>query len=467
MEEPNLHEQTQQPSHDGPPPAELSAIVERLLDQRLYDEAAVRFTRLLPPDQADILAKLSVEQLAALIDRIPLEALAHATEELATEAAVEVSQTIPDGMLSDLLDVLSPQVAADVLRALPQDVADTALDNMDAAEEVAPLMSYEDDDAGGLMTPEFIAIQEHVTVSQAMSLIRAWAEEFGSANISQIFIVNKDGVMTGTASLAQLVWALPFQYVALIMNRDVISVGTDTDQEEVARIMERYDIHRLPVVDESKRIVGMVVIDDIIDVFEDEATEDMFRMIGVNQGERALGPFWRSVRSRLPWLCVNLATAIAAGMMITIFQSTMVKAVALAAFLPVIAGQGGIAGTQTLTLIVRSIALGELAPGNAKRLLLKELGLGLVHGIVVGLLVAAIAFAWQGNPWFALVAGVAMTANMVVAGISGVLVPLGLRALKIDPALASAVAVTTATDVIGFLIYLGMASLMITLIVGG
>ena len=249
------------------------------------------------------------------------------------------------------------------------------------------------------------------------------------------------------------------------MNRDVISVGTETDQEEVARIMERYDIHSLPVIDDSNRIVGMVVIDDIIDVFEDEATEDMFRMIGVDEGERALGPFWRSVRSRLPWLCVNLATAIAAGLIITLFQSTLTRAIALAAFLPVIAGQGGIAGTQTLTLIVRSIALGELATGNAKRLLLKELGLGLVHGIVVGLLVGGIAFAWRGNPWFALVAGVAMMANMMVAGISGVLVPLGFRALKIDPALGSAVAVTTATDVIGFFIYLGLATLMITLIV--
>ena len=244
-------------------------------------------------------------------------------------------------------------------------------------------------------------------------------------------------------------------------------MGTETDQEEVARIMERYDIHSLPVIDDSNRIVGMVVIDDIIDVFEDEATEDMFRMIGVDEGERALGPFWRSVRSRLPWLCVNLATAIAAGLIITLFQSTLTRAIALAAFLPVIAGQGGIAGTQTLTLIVRSIALGELATGNAKRLLLKELGLGLVHGIVVGLLVGGIAFAWRGNPWFALVAGVAMMANMMVAGISGVLVPLGFRALKIDPALGSAVAVTTATDVIGFFIYLGLATLMITLIVPG
>ena len=466
MDDPPSQDQPKPTPLERPNSAQLSGVINMLMEEGLYDEAAIRSSGLLPPDQADTLSILPVEHLAALIDRISLEALAEATEELDTDAAVDVSQAIPDGILADLLDVISPHVAADVLRPLPQDVADTTLESMEAAAEVAPLMAYEDDGAVGLMTPEFIAIHETVTVSQAMSFIRTWAEEYGAAHISQVFLVDNDGVVTGTASLSQLVLARPFQCVSLIMNRDVISVGAGTDQEEVARIMERYDIHRLPVVDHANRIVGMVVIDDIIDVFEHEATEDMFRMIGVDQGERALGPFWRSVRSRLPWLCVNLATAIAAGLVITLYQSTMIQAVALAAFLPVIAGQGGIAGTQTLTLIVRSIALGELATGNAKRLLLKEAGLGLIHGIVVGLLVAGIAFAWKGNPWLALVVGLAMTANMMVAGVSGVLVPLGLRALKIDPAVASAVAVTTATDVIGFLIYLGLATLMITLIVG-
>ena len=463
MDDPPSQDQPKPTPLERPNSAQLSGVINMLMEEGLYDEPAIRFSRLLPRDQADILSILSVEHLAALIDRISLEALAEATEGL---DASDMSQAMPNDMLADLLDVISPHVAADVLRALPQDVADSALESMEAAAEVAPLMAYEDDGAVGLMTPEFIAIHETVTVSQAMSFIRTWAEEYGAANISQVFLVDNDGVVTGTASLSQLVLARPFHDVSLIMNRDVISVATGTDQKEVARIMKRHDIHRLPVVDDANRIVDMVVIDDIIDVFEHEATEDMFRMIGVDQGERALGPFWRSVRSRLPWLCVNLATAIAAGLVITLYQSTMIQAVALAAFLPVIAGQGGIAGTQTLTLIVRSIALGELATGNAKRLLLKEAGLGLIHGIVVGLLVAGIAFAWKGNPWLALVVGLAMTANMMVAGVSGVLVPLGLRALKIDPGLASAVAVTTATDVIGFLIYLGLATLMITLIVG-
>ena len=223
--------------------------------------------------------------------------------------------------------------------------------------------------------------------------------------------------------------------------------------------MERYDLQSVPVTDDAGRLLGSISVGEIMDVVEDEATEDMYRMIGVHEAEKVAGSFWRSVRGRLPWLCVNLGTALAAGLVVTMFESTMAQAVALAAFLPVIAGQGGIAGTQTLTLIVRSIALGELVSGGTWRLLGKEVGLGIVHGVVVGALVAAIAFGWQ-------VVGAAMFANMVVAAVSGVIVPLGLRALRIDPALASAVAVTTLTDVIGFLIYLGLAALMIRWIAG-
>ena len=228
--------------------------------------------------------------------------------------------------------------------------------------------------------------------------------------------------------------------------------------------MERYDIRRLPVVDSENKLVGVLILEDMIGVFEDEATEDMYRMIGVHRREEALGPFWRSVRNRLPWLCVNLGTAVLAGLVITMFQSTLGQVVALAAFLPVIAGQGGIAGTQTLTLIVRSLALGEIGSGSTRRLLAKEVGLGLVHGAVLGVMVGVITLAWKGSEYLALVVGLAMVSNMIVAGISGVLVPLGLRALRIDPALASAVAVTTMTDVIGFLIYLGLATLAIGLI---
>ena len=228
--------------------------------------------------------------------------------------------------------------------------------------------------------------------------------------------------------------------------------------------MGRYNLRRLAVVDNNGKLMGILKLEHMIDVFEDEATEDMYRMIGVGDEEKALGPFWGAVRGRLPWLFVNLATAILAGLAITLFESTLDRAVALAVFLPVIAGQGGIAGTQTLILIVRSIALGELGPGTAKRLLAKEVGLGLVHGAALGLAIGLITLAWKGSEYMALIVAIAMVCNLVVAGVSGVVVPLTLRALRIDPALASAVAVTTMTDVFGFLVYLGLASIFIGVI---
>lgn len=266
--------------------------------------------------------------------------------------------------------------------------------------------------------------------------------------------------------MAQLVLAQPDQRIVQFMDKELISVADDTDQEQAARLMERYNIRNLPVVNRSNVLVGVLKLEDMVDVLEDEATEDMYRMVGVGEEEKALGPFWRSVRNRLPWLIVNLGTAMVAGAVVTMFQSTIAQVIALAAFLPVIAGQGGIAGTQTLTLIVRSLALGDVSPANAKRLLLKEIGLGLVHGLVLGLLAGVIAYAWKGNVYLGLVVGVAMLANLVVAGVSGVVVPLGMRAMRLDPALSSAVAVTTVTDVIGFLVYLGLASATIALLVG-
>ena len=402
---------------------------------------------------------------------------------LEVEDTVAVCEKIENSKLPEVFDAASPEIAADVLKALEPASAEDVLAEMETAPEVIPLLEYEDDDAGGLMTPEFVALRETMNVGQALDFVRLWAREVGPdpEYLHYLFVVDWDaapvrlivrrvkptpGALKGGLSLAQLVLASRSQFVSLLMDEDIISVGVETDQEEAARLMERYDIFNLPVMDDDGRLVGVVWLDDMIRVLDDEATEDMFRMIGVAEEEKALGPFWRSVRNRLPWLVVNLGTAVLAGFVITLFQSTMGQVVALAAFLPVIAGQGGIAGTQTLTLIIRSITLGEVSPANTRRLLLKELGLGLVHGLALGLVVGVIAFIWKGSEYLALVVGIAMAANLVVAGISGVIVPLGFRALRIDPALSSAVAVTTLTDVLGFLVYLGLATAAIGLIVG-
>lgn len=445
----------------------FASMLQDLVENGHSTEAMVRLQRLRVADQADALVRISPEAQDVLLDLLPSQLIGAIVGELETSEAVPVCERLAAARLAEVFDATSPDVTADVLKALEPEMSDAALAAMRTSQDVVPLLEYEDDDAGGLMTPEFIALRETMNVAQALEFIRLWADEIGPdpEYMHYLFVLDRNGALKGGLSLAQLVLARRSQSVSLLMDEDIVSVGVETDQEDAARIMERYDIFNLPVVDDDDRLVGVVWLDDMIRVLDEEATEDMFRMIGVDEEEKALGPFWRSVRNRLPWLVVNLGTAVLAGFVITLFQSTLGQVVALAAFLPVIAGQGGIAGTQTLTLIIRSITLGEVSPANARQLLLKELGLGLVHGLALGLVVGAIAFFWKGSEFLALVVGVAMVANLVVAGISGVVVPLGFRALKIDPALSSAVAVTTLTDVLGFLVYLGLATAAIGLIV--
>ena len=462
-------ERTGQASVPLPEPTDLDRLTDLMGDLLAKDisaEAVARFSRLRPPDQADVMARLPRESQAKLLSWITLKSLGAIVEELEPSEAVDLSRSMPPEQLSQVLDETSPETAADVLRSLPEDMARQTLQNMSDAEGVVPLLAYEDDDAGGLMTPEFIALRETMTVAQAMAFIRRWAQDRDPEDVAHLLVVDAEGSLTGTISLARLVLAQPYQRISLLIAPNVISVGTETDQEECALLMKRYNLSNLAVVDEEGKLVGILRLEDMIDVLEEEATEDMYRMIGVGEVERALGPFWRSVRSRLPWLCVNLGTTVLAGLVIMLFESTLERAVALAIFLPVIAGQGGIAGTQTLMVIVRSMALGEIGSGNAKRLLAKEFGMGVVHGVALGALIGIIALVWKGSEYLALVVALAMMANLVVAGLSGVLVPFGFKVLRIDPALASAVAVTTATDVLGLLVYLGLASLTIGLISG-
>ena len=449
---------------DAPDIERMSDVAARLLRQNRSLEAVIRLSAFLPPDQADVYLRIPDRLRARLIDHMPPPALAALMECLDVDEAARLALAMDERDLPAVLDAASPNVAADVLRHVPEPLSASAVSAMRTGGEVAPLLDYEDDDAGGLMTPEFIALPQNATAAQAMASIREWAREFGSDDIAQAYVLDADGAPAGSVGLAALALARPFQPVSLAMSPGVISVTAETDQEEVARLMERYGLRRVPVTDGAGRMIGVIGVEEIIDVIDDEATEDMYRMVGMPESEKAAGPFWQSVRGRLPWLCLNLLTALLAGLVVTLFESALARAVALAAFLPVIAGQGGIAGTQTLTLIVRSLALGELESASKWRLLAKELGLGLIHGLAVGALAAAVAYGWQRNEYLALVVGAAMLANMVIAGASGVAVPLLFRALKIDPALASAVAVTTVTDVCGFLIYLGLAAALIAFI---
>jgi magnesium transporter len=462
---PNTSEETQVIELESSRERLVQALVRetrKLLEQGESETALAFFRQMHPVDQAEVLVGLTQSTKQQLLTELGPNENAEILEHVEPEEALQVLEGIENPVVSQILDETSPDVAADILKDLPQERSAAILEGMQESEGVIPLLEHPDDTAGGLMVPDYPVVRESLSAANALDRLRLMgsrAEDFGS-----VFVIDDDNKLVGTVSITRLALARPSTVIADLVQREFVSVRTDADQEESARLMERYNVNELPVLDQEGRLVGVILAEDMVDVVEEEATEDMYRMAGV-AGERILGPLRTSLKNRLPWLYVNLATAFLAALVISLFESTISKVVALAVFLPIVAGQGGIAGTQTVTLVVRSMALGELRPRISTRLLLRESTLGLINGVLVGVVVGVIAFAWKGNPMLALVLCLAMLGNMVVAALAGAGVPLLLRSLNLDPAVSSSVFVTTFTDVLGFLLFLGLASVTVSFLI--
>ena len=437
---------------------ETTREVRRLLDEGDHQSALALFGQLHPVDQGTVLMGLAHGPQLNILTELTPGATAEILENIEPEDAAEVTERLETTALSQILDEVSSDVAADILRLLPRERSQETLAAMQAALEVVPLLGYPDDTAGGLMTPDYPTVREVTTTGNALDQLRLLGA--ATENLSSVLVIDQNSTLMGSLSVTRMALARSNTVVGEIANPDFISTHVDTDQEECARLMERYDLSQLPVVDGQGRLVGVILSEDMVDVVEEEATEDMYRMASV-AGERVFGPLRNSFRRRLPWLYINLGTALLAAAVVGLFEDTIKQVVALAVFLPVVAGQGGIGGTQTVTLVVRSMALGEVPGGLGRRLLAREVVLGVINGALLGFAVGLIAYAWKGTYMLGLVLGVAMLGNMVVAGLAGAGVPLLLRRLGMDPAVSSAVFVTTFTDVIGFLLFLGLAAALI------
>ncbi len=435
------------------------SVIRQLLDGEDREAALGRFSQLHPVDQGEVLMELPRGVCLELLAGLSPDETAEILEHLEPEETAEMYQGLASGVLAQILEQTRPDAAADLLQLLPEDRAEEILQAMEDADEVVSLLQYRKDTAGGLMTLGYPVVRETVTTPNALDQLRLLGPD--AENINSILVVDDLGRLVGSLSMTRLALARPTSLVGDIADHQVISVSAETDQEECARLMERYDLIQLPVADQEGQLTGVILAEDMVDVVEEEATEDMYRMAGL-AGERVMGPLRNSLRRRLPWLYINLATALLAALVISLFESTIARVVVLAAFLPVVAGQGGIGGTQTVTLIVRSMALGEVPRQLGLRVLFRELALGLINGATLGLVVGVVAWAWKGIPVLGLVLGLAMLGNMFVAGLAGAGVPLLLRHLRMDPAVSSAVFVTTFTDVIGFLLFLGLAAAFVS-----
>jgi magnesium transporter len=311
------------------------------------------------------------------------------------------------------------------------------------------------------MTRAFIALNGNWTADRAIHYLRRVRPDADSAYY--LYVVDAGNRLEGIVSLRDLIIAAPTAQLSDIMSREIVKARDDMDQEEMARLVQRYDLVAMPVVDADDRLVGVITVDDVLDIVEEEATEDILKLAGIGVKETALSPIRESARRRLPWLIVNMGVALISALVIAQFEDTIAKVAALAAFMPVIAGQGGNAGIQTATIVVRGLALDEIDRSDLTRVLSKEIGLGVVKGLVFGGALAAIAYLWEGNGTLAFVAGLAMFINMIVASTGGVLIPMTLRyGLKVDPATAAGVFDTMLTDIMGFFIFLGLATLLLS-----
>ena len=416
-----------------------------------------------PADLAQIFGSLQDRERHAsfslLVERnskLAMEALS----ELGPEAGAALLADRPAEDIARLVQELPSDDAAAILDYLPEDLSASVLDLMRRKESasVENLLEYPEQTAGRIMNPNVFALSEELTVGEAITELQSARDV---EMVFYLYVVDVRRHLVGVVSLRRLLLVSPETPLKRIMTSDLISVRVDTDQEEVARQVASYNLLAIPVVEEENKLVGVITVDDVIDVIKDEATEDIYRLAGVAGDERAFTPPGESLRKRLPWLTVNLATAFLAAFVVGLFERTIDKVVALAVFMPIVAGMGGNAATQTLTVVVRGIALGELTWENSRKALLKEAAVGIGNGLALGLLAATVAWMMKGDLVLGGVLALAMVINMFVAATAGTLIPLGLRALKIDPALASSVFITTLTDVAGFASFLGLATVFL------
>jgi magnesium transporter len=438
-------------------------VTEQTIEELLHGDdvrAAVEaLAALHPADQAELYENLDEDDRETMVSLLSAEGMAHLIEHLDEDDMSPIVGSMPRAALGRVLDLTDNDIAVDVLRMLPASEAVRTLSNMTTAAEITPLLGHSDETAGGIMTRGYVALHKDMTVGEAVNFLRVskpLAEE-----AYYLYVLDATDHLEGTVSLRQLVVSNPETRLEEVMTREVVSVSPDADQEEAAQELQHYRLRAIPVVDADGILRGIITSDDIIDVIQEEATEDIYQIVGLPADESVYAPLQVSVRRRLPWLFINLLTAFVGVAVVAAFEGTIEKAAALAVFMPVVAGQGGNAGIQTITIVVRGIAVGEIELRDARSILEKEISIGIVKGLAIGVVVGLIAWAWQGGWAWGVVVGAALIGNMIVAGAVGALIPLGLRSAKLDPAVASGIFLTMITDAVGFFLLLGLATLMI------
>lgn len=416
-------------------------------------------------DLVQFLAMYSSEELAQFCSLISKHQLAVIIEQSDLNLQLRIVQQLSIENLLKVFSYMSKDDVADMLGELPIALRKSLLNKMKENDRVilTSLLGYPNDSAGGLMTTEYIALNENLCVRQALNKIKEIAPK--TEIITIIYLLNNQKQLVGTVNLRDLFTHQEEKLLKDFKNPNVLKVYPEEDQEQVSLLVSKYDLLAIPVVNHRDLLLGIITVDDIIDVIIDEQTEDLLGLAGVDKEERLNAPLIDSVKKRLPWLVINLATAFMASFTIGLFEGTIEKVVALASVMSIVAGMGGNAGTQTLSLVIRGIALGEVKLKEDWRLIIKEFCLGIINGAITGFITAIIIYWHYHNIFLGVIILIAMMGNLVIAGVFGFTIPLVLKKLNIDPALASSIFLTTMTDVGGFFIFLGLAQLFLAYLI--
>lgn len=434
----------------------------------------LRIKAALEQDDAElenVLKEYHASEIAMLFEKLPLEAKKRIINILPTETASEViAEMGEDQNAGELLILLHPDKRSEIVEELDYDDATDIISQLDEEEQheilgdideedahsIRALLKYEEDTAGGIMNPQVIKVNINLDKKDAIEEIIHQSEEM--EEFYTVYVVDDSNILLGILSIKSIIKAKAEAHVRDLVNTDFVYVKADMDQEDVAGLISQYNLTTIPVVDDNMKLLGRVTVDDIIDVMEEESTEDILKFSGVSEDEELAGNWQDAVKSRLPWLVINLATAYLAASVIRHFDSTVAQLPTIAAYMTIIAGMGGNAATQALAVTVRRISLNDLSDKQAYGTVLKEFLVGMLNGAANGIIVFFIAWFYDSNPILGLVLFLAMTGNLIVAGLTGASIPLVLKRVGIDPAVASSIIITTFTDCAGFLLPLWFAT---------
>lgn len=440
---------------------EHQELVESLVHRQNLAELQRKLDALHPADVAHILEALPLD------DRLTVWQLVKAERD--GDILLEVSDAVRETLIADMDDhellaaakEMDADELADLAPELPRDVVHELMETLDAQqrERVRSALSYEEDQVGALMDFEMVTIREDVSLEVVLRYLRRLKELPGHTD--KLFVVDYDGVLKGVLPIKRLLVNDPEKQVADVMASDPVTFHPDEDAYEAAQAFERYDLVSTPVVDKGGKLIGRLTIDEMVDLIREESESEVLSMAGLREEEDIFASVWKSVRNRWAWLAVNLVTAFIASRVIGLFDGSIEKLVALAALMPIVAGIGGNSGNQTITMIVRAMALDQVGTGNTARLLRKELGVGLANGVVWGGVIGLVAYWLYGSWSLGVVMTAAMTLNLLLAALMGVLIPMTLARLGRDPAMGASVMITAMTDSGGFFIFLGLATVFL------